>query len=162
MAVGVTAVVDVGVCVGAGGLEGFDVAVGCDGTGVYVSEGVGNGVKELVTEGLGVSVTVAKRVLRLVAVTFGVRVGRVVVVGITEAVARGTAVPGASIVTTIGEGTTVSEGTGVTNARKIGAFRLPDTSPELPGVRCNPAESCVASAKIASFSCANRSLSLSI
>lgn len=129
---------------------------------MYVSEGVGNGVTELVTKGLGVSVTVAKRVLRLVAVIFGVRVGRVVVVGILEAVARGTAVPGASIVTTIGEGITVSEGTGVTNARKIGVFRLPDTSFELPGVSCKPAESCVASAKIASSNWANRSLSLSI
>lgn len=159
---GVTAVVAVGVCVGAGGFEGLDVAVGCGGIGVYVSEGVGNGV----TDALGVKdalgVTVAKRVRVLVAVTLGVRVGGVVAAGVEEATGRGTAVPGASIVTTIGEGTTVSEGEGVTNAKKIGVFRLPDDSPEPPGVMRNPAESCVASAKIASSSCAKRSLSLSI
>jgi len=161
--VGVTAVVGEGVGVDVGGYEGFVVAVGCGGTDVgtlvCVGDGVGIGVTNLVGDGDATKVAVAKRVL--VAICFGVRVGRIVAVGVREATRLGTAVPGPSIVTTTGTATGVSEGTGVTKAINIGVFRLPNASPELPGVNLNPAESCVASAKIASSSCTNFSLSLS-
>lgn len=64
----------------------------------------------------------------------------------------GTAVPGAAIVTIIGGGIGVCEGAGVTKAMNIGVFRLPEASPELPGVNLKPAESWVASANMASSS----------
>ena len=79
---GVTAVVDTGVWVDVGlgvdvaGFAGFAVAVGCGGTAVGEGEEVGKGVAEPVGVGHGVSVTVAKRVLVLVTVAKGVRVGR--------------------------------------------------------------------------------------